>query len=198
MIDLIQDVARCTWPYHLSRRQRRTDVMSWMPSFCSSEADCISSLSLMPHIQRFMARSLRQSRCSSGLFCPHVSLPWSIGERTQAANKDGKVHFNFTHFHFDLKSGMQGSAVDPTIPAPVPPSTAALGHILKTGSYSDIILSMFRRIRTESNYYCYLTITQTNFIMVVCSQNIKCCIKKRIRYRIPWNISFQRIIMVPA
>ena len=40
-----KDMARCTWPYHLSRRQLRIDVISSIPSFCSSEADGVSSLS---------------------------------------------------------------------------------------------------------------------------------------------------------
>ena len=83
--ELINVVARCTRPYHLRRRQRRTDVMSSMLSFCSSEAEGISSLSLMPQIQRIMARSLWRSRRNSWSFGPYVSLPWSIAERTQAS-----------------------------------------------------------------------------------------------------------------
>ena len=75
---------RCTWPYHLSRRQQRTNVMSSMSSFCSSEAEGVSSRSLMPKIQWIMARSLRKSCCSSGTFGPHVSLSWSIAARRQA------------------------------------------------------------------------------------------------------------------
>ena len=43
VINLRQDVARCTGPCHLSRRQRRTDVMFSTSSFCSSEADGVSS-----------------------------------------------------------------------------------------------------------------------------------------------------------
>ena len=58
--------------------------MSLMPSFCSCEAEGVSSLSLMPQIQRIMARSLWLSRHSSDSFGPNVSLPWSIAERTQA------------------------------------------------------------------------------------------------------------------
>ena len=81
VIDLIQNMARCTWPFHLSRRQRGADVISLMPSFCSSEPEGISSLSLMPQIQQIMA----QRRCSLGLFGPHVLLPWSIAEQTQVS-----------------------------------------------------------------------------------------------------------------
>ena len=36
VIDFIQDVARRKWPYHQSRRQQRTNLMSSMPSFSSS------------------------------------------------------------------------------------------------------------------------------------------------------------------
>ena len=68
VICLIQDVAHCTWPYHLSHWQWRTDVMSSMPSFSSSEAKGASSLSLMPLIQRIIAWSLRQSCPISGSF----------------------------------------------------------------------------------------------------------------------------------
>ena len=85
-IDWIQDMVHCTWPYHLSRQQRGTDVMSLMSSFCSSEAEGVSSVSLMPQIQQIMARSLLrscQSLCSLG---PHVLLPWIIAERMQATN----------------------------------------------------------------------------------------------------------------
>ena len=85
VIVLIQDVAHCTWPYNLSRWQWRTDVMSSMQSFCSSEAEGTSSLSLMSQIQRITARSLRWSHHSSGSFGSHVSLPWSIAEQTHAS-----------------------------------------------------------------------------------------------------------------
>ena len=46
--NLIQDVTRCSCPYHLSRRLRRTGVTSSMPSFWSSEAEGDSSRSLVP------------------------------------------------------------------------------------------------------------------------------------------------------
>ena len=59
VIDLIQAVACCTLPYHLSCWLGRTDVISSMPSFCSSEAEGVSSTSLMPQIQLIMARSLQ-------------------------------------------------------------------------------------------------------------------------------------------
>ena len=49
----------------LSRRKRRTNVISSMPSFFSHEPEGVSSLSLMPQIQRIMAQSLRRCRCSS-------------------------------------------------------------------------------------------------------------------------------------
>ena len=45
VIDLIQDVARCTWTYHLSRWHRRIDVMSSMSSFSSNEAVGVLSVS---------------------------------------------------------------------------------------------------------------------------------------------------------
>ena len=61
VIDLIQAVACCTLPYHLSCWLGRTDVISSMPSFCSSEAEGVSSTSLMPQIQLIMARSLQRS-----------------------------------------------------------------------------------------------------------------------------------------
>ena len=51
VIDVIQDVTHCTWPYHLSGRLQMADVMSSIPSFCSNEADGASSLSLVPQIQ---------------------------------------------------------------------------------------------------------------------------------------------------
>ena len=35
-IDLIQDVTRCTWLYHLSYWLQRTNVRASMPSFCST------------------------------------------------------------------------------------------------------------------------------------------------------------------
>ena len=95
-INLLQDVARCTWPYHLSYRQQMTDVISSMPNFCSRDAEGVSSLSLMPPMQRIMAWSLRQSHCSSGLI---VSLSWSITERTQRCLvvRTGKSFLNFPH-----------------------------------------------------------------------------------------------------
>ena len=49
----------------LSPRKRRTNVISSMPSVCSREPEGISSLSLIPQIQRIMAQSLRRCRCSS-------------------------------------------------------------------------------------------------------------------------------------
>ena len=108
VIDLIQDVAHYTWPYHLSHHQRRTDVMSSMPSFSSTKADGVSSLSLMPEIQRIMPWSWRWSRCILGSFGPNVSLPWSKAERTQVSStlprilgvrclvvRTGKIFLNF-------------------------------------------------------------------------------------------------------
>ena len=76
VIDLIQEIAHCTWPYHLSRRQQRRDVMCLVSSFCISEVEGVSSLSLMPQIQQIMAWWLQQSCCSSGAsmvptFCYH-------------------------------------------------------------------------------------------------------------------------------
>ena len=86
VIDLIQNVARCTWPYHLSRWQRMTEVISSMSSFCSGEAEDTSSLSLIPWIQRIIARSLWRSCRSPGSFGRHFSLPWNIAERIHATN----------------------------------------------------------------------------------------------------------------
>ena len=42
VIDLIQDMACCTWPYHLSRWWQRIDIISTMPSFCSREDEGVS------------------------------------------------------------------------------------------------------------------------------------------------------------
>ena len=80
-----QDVAHWTWPYHLSRWRQRNDAMSSMPSFCSGEAEGVSSLFLMPQMQQIMVQSLRQSCYSSGLFGLHFLLPWSTAEWTQAS-----------------------------------------------------------------------------------------------------------------
>ena len=44
--------ARCTWPYRLSHRLRKTVVISSMPIFCSCGADDVSSHSFVPHIKR--------------------------------------------------------------------------------------------------------------------------------------------------
>ena len=59
-------MAHCKWPYCLCCRQWRTDVMSSAPSFSSSEADGVSSLSLM-------------SSCWHGaLYFPwQPSMPWA-------------------------------------------------------------------------------------------------------------------------
>ena len=81
---LIDGMDRFTWPYHLSHRQQRTNVMSSMPSFSSSEAEGVLSLYLMPQIQWVMTRSLHWRHRSLGSFGPHVSLPWSIAEQTPA------------------------------------------------------------------------------------------------------------------
>ena len=59
--DLIQDVARCACSYHLSRRLRRTAVISIGLSFCGTEAGGVSSQSLVPQIQWIIARSLQWS-----------------------------------------------------------------------------------------------------------------------------------------
>ena len=82
VIYLIQDVANCTWPDHFSPWQWRTEVMSSMSSFCSNEAEYVSSLSLMPQIQWIMAQSLQWSCCSSGSSGVHIPLPWSTAEAT--------------------------------------------------------------------------------------------------------------------
>ena len=124
VIYLIQDVARCTLPYHQSRRQRRTDVMSSMPSFCSGEAVGVLSLHLVPQVQRIMARSRWQSRCSSVSFGHYVSLPWSIAEWMQASYtlphtlgerclvvRTGKSFLNFPAGH--IASGSWSAAYHP-------------------------------------------------------------------------------------
>ena len=69
VINLLQDVARCTWPYHLSYRQQMTDVISSMPNFCSRDAEGVSSLSLMPQMQRLMAWASCQIRKIAGCAC---------------------------------------------------------------------------------------------------------------------------------
>ena len=76
VIDFALDVACCPWLYHLNRWQRRTNVMSFMSSFCSS---------VTPQIQWIMTWSLWRSRRSLGSFGPHVSLPWSIAKQMQAS-----------------------------------------------------------------------------------------------------------------
>ena len=82
--DLIQGVARCTCPYHLSRPLRCTAVISLMPNFLSSEAEGVSSWTLVPQIQRIMAWLLRQIHFKSKMFGHHFSLPWRIAEPTHA------------------------------------------------------------------------------------------------------------------
>ena len=82
--DFRQDVAHCTCPYHLSRPLQRNAVISLLPSFWSSQTEDVSTRSLVPQIQWIIARSLQWYRLRSKMFGPHVSLPWSITERTQA------------------------------------------------------------------------------------------------------------------
>ena len=62
VIDLIHDSAHLTWPYHLIRRQQRTDVISFMPSFWRSEAEDTPSQCFTSQIQRIIELSLRQRR----------------------------------------------------------------------------------------------------------------------------------------
>ena len=85
VIDSKQDVACCTWPYHLSRWQQWTNVMSLMPSFSSSEAEGALSLSLVSHTQRITARSLRGIHHISSSSATHFLLPCSKAERTPAS-----------------------------------------------------------------------------------------------------------------
>ena len=80
----MHEVARCTCPYHLRRRVRRTAVISSRSSFWRSTAEEISSSSFAPQIHLIMARSFLRSRCRSEAFGAQVSLPWSIVDRTQA------------------------------------------------------------------------------------------------------------------
>ena len=49
VIDLIHGMACCTWPYHLSRRQRRTDVMSSMPSLNLSVLNFHNDTNVVTH-----------------------------------------------------------------------------------------------------------------------------------------------------
>ena len=86
VMELMYEVARCTCPYHLRRRVRRTAVISSRSSFWRSTAEEISSSSFAPQIHLIMARSFLQSRCRSEAFGAQVSLPWSIVDRTQAVN----------------------------------------------------------------------------------------------------------------
>ena len=82
--DLIQDVARCTCLYHLSEGQLwRPAVVSSMPSFLSSEAEGVSSRSLVPQIQQIIKWSVQWNRCRSEVFSAHVSQLWSIAEWMQ-------------------------------------------------------------------------------------------------------------------
>ena len=81
----------------LSHRKRRTDVIFSMPSFCSHEPEGISSLSLMPQIQRIMAQSLRRCCCRSKLFGQtqaSYTLPHILGERYLAVRTD-QSYLNF-------------------------------------------------------------------------------------------------------
>ena len=86
VMELMQEVAHCTCPYHLRRRVRRTAVISSTSSFYWSTAEEISSSSFAPQIHLIMARSFLRSRCRSEAFGAQVSLPWSIVDRTQAVN----------------------------------------------------------------------------------------------------------------
>ena len=86
VMELMHEVARCTCPYHLRRRVRRTAVISSRSSFWRSTAEEISSSSFAPQIHLIMARSFLRSRCRSEAFGAQVSLPWSIVDRTQAVN----------------------------------------------------------------------------------------------------------------
>ena len=73
VIDLIKDLAHWTWPYHLSCQQQRADIISLMPSFCSSEAEGVSSLSPMPQIQQIKAQSLLQGAAVQGYLVPRFT-----------------------------------------------------------------------------------------------------------------------------
>ena len=86
VMELMHEVARCTCPYHLRCRVRRTAVISSRSSFRWSTAEEISSSSFVPQIHLIMARSFLRSRCRSEAFGGQVSLPWSIVDRTQAVN----------------------------------------------------------------------------------------------------------------
>ena len=85
VIDLIQDMTRFTWSCHLSRRQRRTDVISSMPNFCSSEAEGGSSLVSDATDPTDHRTVIAAEPLQFGWFGPQVSLPWSIAEWTQAS-----------------------------------------------------------------------------------------------------------------
>jgi len=65
VMELMHEVARCTCPYHLRRRVRRTAVISSISSFWWSTAEEISSSSFAPQIHLIMARSFLRSRCRS-------------------------------------------------------------------------------------------------------------------------------------
>ena len=82
---------RCTCPNHLSRRARSTEVTSSIPNFASRTSEGVSSCGFVPQIHRIIARSLRRSRCRSDPFGAHASLPWSMANRTQAANNLPRV-----------------------------------------------------------------------------------------------------------
>ena len=86
VMELMHEVARCTCPYHLRRRVRRTAVISSTSSFWWSTAKEISSSSFASQIHLIMARSFLRSRCRSEAFGAQVSLPWSIVDWTQAVN----------------------------------------------------------------------------------------------------------------
>ena len=63
---------------------RSNTSMSWMPSILRTESELTSSLALILHIQRIMARSLHQRRFIVSVVTAQVSKACSIALLTQA------------------------------------------------------------------------------------------------------------------
>ena len=82
--NMIQDVAYCTWPYNLCRRQGLIVVKMSMPSFCSSETECFFSV--------FRATDPMDNRMVIAVESLQCTVIWSpllamvdIAERMQAS-----------------------------------------------------------------------------------------------------------------
>ena len=86
VIELMQEVARSTCPYHLRRLALSDAVTSGIPNFSYSVLVSTTSSGLTPQIQLAIALSFLRRRCRSEAEGAHASLPCSMAERTQALN----------------------------------------------------------------------------------------------------------------